>query len=84
MSILLKKSIKLYWERGYGEWENQNRACGSKLLFLNISWVMVVGVFQSKLTGSGIWKSVLFVQVEFAHWMRYRVHDGLQVKFLER
>eukprot|EP00268_Persea_americana_P069712 TRINITY_DN9968_c1_g1_i1.p1 TRINITY_DN9968_c1_g1~~TRINITY_DN9968_c1_g1_i1.p1 ORF type:complete len:126 (+),score=10.55 TRINITY_DN9968_c1_g1_i1:2296-2673(+) len=30
---------------------------------------------------SGLWRSVLLVQVEFAHWVRYTVHDGLQVKF---
>ena len=31
---------------------NQDKPYGSKLFYVNISWVMVVGVFQYKLTGS--------------------------------
>ena len=40
---------------------SHDRACGSKLLFVNISWVMVVGVFQYKLTGSLVYGSLFYV-----------------------
>ena len=48
------------------EWENvckplSQGGLGSKLLFVNISWLMVVGVFHSKLIGFLVYGSLFYV-----------------------
>ena len=60
-------------ESGQGLWQ---QIISSKYKVGNGGWCVP---FQAN-TISGLWKSVVLVQVEFAQWVWYRVHDGLQVK----
>ena len=59
--FLLKRSIKLCWESGYGGWGIQAKASGGGFYCVNISWVMEVGVFQNMITWFQAYGGLLFL-----------------------
>eukprot|EP00268_Persea_americana_P053987 TRINITY_DN6152_c0_g1_i3.p1 TRINITY_DN6152_c0_g1~~TRINITY_DN6152_c0_g1_i3.p1 ORF type:complete len:196 (-),score=13.27 TRINITY_DN6152_c0_g1_i3:927-1514(-) len=58
---LLKRLIKPCWESGYRWWGFQARVLGGGFYCVNISWVMEVGVFQTKSTRFQVYKGLLFL-----------------------